>query len=311
MGKGLANVAVCISNPGLRGSLKMNEVMSKHTSWKVGGAADRFYVPSDPEDLTVFLSSLPEDEPVTWIGLGSNVLVRDAGIRGTVISLNGMKERLEPLSGARVLTGSGVACAKVARFSARAGLTGGEFLAGIPGTVGGALAMNAGAFGSEIWRIVEQVETVTRRGERIERGAADYTVGYRHVDLPGDEWFVSAVIRFEKDIDGRAQDRIRELLAQRSASQPTGQFSCGSVFRNPENDFAARLIQACGLKGFTVGNAYVSEKHANFIINNGKASAEDIEALILHVQKTVADHFGIELRPEVRILGEAGAISKP
>ena len=293
------------SNPRLRGSLKANEEMSKHTSWKVGGAADRFYIPHDPDDLTVFLSTLAEDEPVTWIGLGSNVLVRDAGIRGTVISLNGMKEMLELLSDTTALTGSGVACAKVARFSARSGLTGGEFLAGIPGSIGGALAMNAGAFGSEIWEIVEQVETITRKGEHVKRTAADFNVGYRHVDLPGDEWFISAIIRFEKDHKGQAQNRIKELLATRAATQPTGQFSCGSVFKNPDDDFAARLIQECGLKGFAVGNAHVSEKHANFIINNGKANAEDIETLILHIQKTVADNFSIELIPEVKILGEA------
>ena len=293
------------SNPRLRGSLKANEEMSKHTSWKVGGAADRFYIPHDPDDLTVFLSTLAEDEPVTWIGLGSNVLVRDAGIRGTVISLNGMKEMLELLSDTTVLTGSGVACAKVARFSARSGLTGGEFLAGIPGSIGGALAMNAGAFGVEIWEIVEQVETITRKGERVKRTAVDFNVGYRHVDLPGDEWFISAIIRFEKDHKGQAQNRIKELLATRAATQPTGQFSCGSVFKNPDDDFAARLIQECGLKGFAVGNAHVSEKHANFIINNGKANAEDIETLILHIQKTVADNFSIELIPEVKILGEA------
>ena len=293
------------SNPRLRGSLKANEEMSKHTSWKVGGAADRFYIPHDPDDLTVFLSTLAEDEPVTWIGLGSNVLVRDAGIRGTVISLNGMKEMLELLSDTTALTGSGVACAKVARFSARSGLTGGEFLAGIPGSIGGALAMNAGAFGSEIWEIVERVETITRKGEHVKRTAADFNVGYRHVDLPGDEWFISAIIRFEKDHKGQAQNRIKELLATRAATQPTGQFSCGSVFKNPDDDFAARLIQECGLKGFAVGNAHVSEKHANFIINNGKANAEDIETLILHIQKTVADNFSIELIPEVKILGEA------
>ncbi len=293
------------SNPRLRGSLKANEEMSKHTSWKVGGAADRFYIPHDADDLTVFLSTLAEDEPVTWIGLGSNVLVRDAGIRGTVISLNGMKEMLKLLSDTTALTGSGVACAKVARFSARSGLTGGEFLAGIPGSIGGALAMNAGAFGVEIWEIVEQVETITRKGEHVKRTAADFNVGYRHVDLPGDEWFISAIIRFEKDHKGQAQNRIKELLATRAATQPTGQFSCGSVFKNPDDDFAARLIQECGLKGFAVGNAHVSEKHANFIINNGKANAEDIETLILHIQKTVADNFSIELIPEVKILGEA------
>ena len=288
-----------------RGLLKTGEKMSRHTSWKVGGPADRFYVPADEDDLAGFLAALADDEPVTWIGLGSNVLVRDGGIRGTVISTAGMKHRLELIPDNAVRAGCGVACAKIARFSAGSGLAGAEFLAGIPGSVGGALAMNAGAFGVETWSIVEQVETVTRNGSRIQKPGADFATGYRQVDVADGEWFVSALFRLQADADGKAQQRIRELLARRTETQPTGKFSCGSVFKNPAGDFAGRLIEQCGLKGFAVGDAHVSDKHANFIINAGKARAGDIEALILHIQATVKVMTGIRLIPEVRIIGES------
>ena len=288
----------------MRGLLKTGEMMSKHTSWKVGGPADRFYIPADEDDLTCFLALLSVDEPVTWIGLGSNVLVRDGGIRGTVISSAGMKDKLLLLPDNTVRAGCGVACAKVARFSAKSGLTGAEFLAGIPGSVGGALAMNAGAFGSETWNIVERVEIVRCDGRRAVRTGANFATGYRQVDLAADEWFLNVVFRLGKDAAGKAEARIRELLVRRAESQPTGRFSCGSVFKNPTGAFAGRLIEQCGLKGFAIGDACVSEKHANFIINAGKASATDIEILILHVQATVEQITGIRLVPEVRIIGE-------
>lgn len=293
-----------VANAQARGLLKQDEVMSRHTSWKVGGPADRFYVPAGADDLVRFLAALPDDEPVTWIGLGSNVLVRDGGIRGTVVSSSGMKDKLALLPDNRVSAGCGTACAKVARFSAKSGLTGAEFLAGIPGSVGGALAMNAGAFGSETWSIVEQVETVTRKGVRGKRAGADFAVGYRQVDLAHDEWFLNAVFRLDRDLDGSAQANIRELLAKRAETQPTGRFSCGSVFKNPAHDFAGRLVEQCGLKGLAVGDAHVSEKHANFIINDGRASAADIETLILRVQAAVEEMTGTRLIPEVRIIGE-------
>lgn len=290
--------------PRARGLLKKGEMMSRHTSWKVGGPADRFYIPAGEDDLVRFLAALPDNEPVTWIGLGSNVLVRDGGIRGTVVSCAGMKDKLLLLNDNRVRAGCGTACAKVARFSARSGLTGAEFLAGIPGSVGGALAMNAGAFGSETWSIVEQVETVTREGVREIRTGADFAVGYRQVGLAHDEWFLNVVFRLDEDPDGNAEARIRDLLARRAETQPTGQFSCGSVFKNPAGDFAGRLVEQCGLKGLAAGDAHVSKKHANFIINDGRASAADIETLILRVQATVEEMTGIRLVAEVRIIGE-------
>lgn len=301
----MKSITTYLDEQAIRGRLTAGESMARHTSWKVGGPADLFFVPADEDDLAGFLAALPDDEPVTWIGLGSNVLVRDGGIRGAVISTTGMKDRLELLPGDAVRAGCGAACAKVARFSARSGLSGAEFMAGIPGSVGGALAMNAGAFGSETWNIVERVELVNRAGVRAERTGSNFDTGYRRVDLAHDEWFLGAVFRLGPDTEGIAETRIREFLARRAATQPTGRFSCGSVFKNPAGDFAGRLVEQCGLKGFAVGDAGVSEKHANFIINAGAASAADIEALIAHVQATVAEMTGIRLEPEVKIIGES------
>ena len=302
----METVTQYLDEQALRGRLSAGEAMSRHTSWKVGGPAELFFAPADEDDLAAFLAALPDDKPVTWIGLGSNVLVRDGGIRGAVISTSGMKDRLQLLPGNGVRAGCGAACARVARFSARSGLSGAEFMAGIPGSVGGALAMNAGAFGSETWDIVEKVELVNRAGVRAERARAAFDTGYRRVDLARDEWFLGALFRLGPDSGGAAQTRIRELLVQRAATQPTARSSCGSVFKNPPGDFAGRLVEQCGLKGFAIGAAAVSEKHANFIINIGGAGAADIEAVITHVQATVAQKTGIMLEPEVKIIGDEG-----
>ena len=291
------------SASGLRGELKYAEPMSAYTSWRVGGPADRCYRPADLEDLKQFLASLPDGEPVLWVGLGSNLLVRDGGVRGTVILPFGGLNTLDALEDRRIRAGAGVTCAKVARFAARAGLTGAEFLAGIPGTMGGALAMNAGAFGGETWSLVAAVETLDHRGELHQRTPDDYKIAYRTVIGPADEWFVSVDLQLQRGDVEEAQSRIRSLLEQRSAAQPTQQPSCGSVFRNPSDDFAARLIESCGLKGERIGDAQVSEKHANFIINLGGATAADIEALIRYVQERVEEQHGVRLETEVRIVG--------
>jgi UDP-N-acetylmuramate dehydrogenase len=288
----------------LRGELLIDEPMARHTSWRVGGPADRYYRPADIDDLGVYLSQLPADEPLTWIGLGSNLLVRDGGIRGSVIALSGMLNNIEQIDDMRIRVEAGVSCAKAARFATRHDLEGAEFLAGIPGTMGGALAMNAGAFGGETWPIVESVVTIDRVGEQHVRSAQDYRIGYRSVQGPVDEWFVSAVLKLTPGDGEAAHQRIRQLLAKRGETQPTSQPSCGSVFRNPAGNHAARLIEASGLKGFCIGGACVSDKHANFIINNGDATAAEIEALIAHVAATVQEQHGIELLREVHIIGE-------
>jgi UDP-N-acetylmuramate dehydrogenase len=197
-----------------------------------------------------------------------------------------------------------VACAKIARTAARAGLCGAEFLAGIPGTLGGALAMNAGAFGGETWRQVIRVETVDRFGEVRERTPDEFEIGYRHVRGRAGEWFLSAELALKSGDTQAAQQEIKRLLERRAATQPTKQPSCGSVFRNPPNDHAARIIESLGLKGMRIGGAEVSEKHANFIVNRGDATAADIEQLIDEVQDRVKSETGIRLITEVHRIGE-------
>jgi UDP-N-acetylmuramate dehydrogenase len=279
--------------------------LAPFTSWRIGGPARQLYEPADLDDLARFLATLPPGEPVFWLGLGSNVLVRDGGIPGTVVVTSGLLNGLAALEWGRVRVEAGVACAKVARFAARSGLVGAEFLAGIPGTLGGALAMNAGAFGGETWALVERVETLDRAGRRRERPRADYQPGYRQVRGPSGEWFVAAVLRLEPGDPAAATARIRGLLRRRAETQPLGQPSCGSVFRNPAGDFAGRLIEACGLKGVCVGGACVSDKHANFIVNTGGATAAAVEALMRQVTETVERSHGVHLQPEVRVVGVA------
>ncbi|MGE0370521.1 MAG: UDP-N-acetylmuramate dehydrogenase [Gammaproteobacteria bacterium] len=288
----------------LRGILRHGEPMARHTSWRVGGPAEHYFEPADLDDLTVYLGTLAPDEPVLWVGLGSNLLVRDGGIRGSVIVTNGVLDAITHVSDTVVQAGAGAPCAKVARYCASAGLAGAEFLVGIPGTMGGALAMNAGAFGGETWRLVTAVDTIDRHGRLTRRLPGEYETGYRSVRGPAGEWFIAAQLQLQPGDAGQARARIKELLARRTDLQPTGQPSCGSVFRNPPGDYAGRLIEACGLKGTRIGGAEVSRKHANFIVNDGGASAADIEALILRVRETVERLQGVQLMPEVRIVGE-------
>lgn len=290
--------------PLLRGELRIGEPLRRYNTWRVGGPAKQLYLPADANDLAVFLQTLPVDEPLLWLGLGSNLLIRDAGFRGTVIALQGRLDGLR-IDGDKVHVEAGVACAKVARACARAGLTGAAFLAGIPGTMGGALAMNAGAFGGETWPIVDNVTTIDRKGDVRERPPADFVVAYRHVQRPAEEWFIACTLHLgHGDVEGE-QAAIRALLERRAATQPTGQPSCGSTFRNPPDDHAARLIEASGLKGHRIGGAQVSTKHANFIINTGEASAADIEQLIAYVHAQVERLHGVDLHAEVHMVGDA------
>ena len=291
------------SHTSLRGQLLVNEPMARHTSWRVGGPADRFYIPADLDDLAAFMKSLPPQEAVHWVGLGSNLLVRDGGVRGTVIMTSGALSALGVLREGVVRAEAGVASAKVARFSTDRGMVGAEFLAGIPGTVGGALAMNAGAFGGETWKIVAAVETIDRHGERHTRLPTDYQIGYRKVTGPQNEWFVAAHFRLNTGETEQGKTLIKTLLAKRGATQPTQLPNAGSVFKNPTGNFAARLIESCGLKGACEGKACVSDLHANFIVNTGGATAADIEQLIRRVQAEVEKRQGIRLETEVRVIG--------
>ncbi|NNC56064.1 MAG: UDP-N-acetylmuramate dehydrogenase [Woeseiaceae bacterium] len=288
----------------VQGELRYDEPMSRHTSWRVGGPAETFFVPSSIDDLATFLADLDADTPLFWHGVGSNLLVRDGGLPGVVISATRMLKGMERIDDLRVRAGAGVPCTQLARQCIRWQLGPSEFFAGIPGTVGGALAMNAGAHGGETWERVESVQTIDRNGEIHERTPDDYVVAYRSVEGPVNEWFLAATFCFEPDATP-SMDEMKRMLERRRTTQPLGLPSCGSVFRNPPGDYSARLIEAAGLKGYRIGGAEVSTKHANFIINRDNASASDIEELIEHVRKTVLETHGVSLRHEVRIVGEA------
>ena len=301
---------------GLCGKLLHDVDMSRYTSWRAGGRAQHLYQPADLNDLLLFLRSLPSDEALTAVGLGSNLLVRDGGLRGTVLLLHAALNELRMTEDGMVYVQAGVPGAKLARFAALHNLSGAEFFAGIPGTVGGMLAMNAGCYGSDTWGRVARVQVATRSGELLERAPQKYEIGYRHVvrsqgsgirdqGSGGGEMFVGAWLNFPPGDSETARRAIKALLAKRIASQPLHLPNAGSVFRNPPGNHAAKLIEQCGLKGRQIGGARVSEQHANFIVNVGKSTAADIEGLITEVQTTVRENTGILLQCEVRIVGSA------
>ncbi len=301
----------------MRGTLRFNEPMAKHVSWRAGGCAAKAYVPKDLDDLAAFLKTLPQDEALLFVGLGSNLLVRDGGFRGTVILMHAVLNTVR-VENERIYAEAGVASPKLARFAAKHDFEGAEFLAGIPGTIGGALAMNAGCYGAETWEVVDEVQTIDRHGELRNRKPADYEISYRHVTLwsqgvsaprsplpAPQEWFTAAWFKFPHGDGALSQQRIKALLQKRISAQPLNLPNAGSVFRNPPGDYAARLIEGCGLKGHRIGGAQVSEKHANFIVNLGDATAADIECLISAVQDTVRRERGVALEREVRIVGDS------
>jgi UDP-N-acetylmuramate dehydrogenase len=230
----------------LQFTAQRDEPMARHVSWRAGGKADRFFVPKDLAVLSSFLRTIPPSEPVLFVGLGSNLLVRDGGYRGTVVLMHSAELRPELRDGC-VYASAGVAAPKVARFAAMHQLAGAEFLAGIPGTVGGALAMNAGCYGSETWDVVEKALTIDRTGAVHERAKSEFEIGYRHCRMPQAEWFAGAFFRLPAGDGEASRARIKELLARRIATQPLSLPNAGSVFRNPPGDHAARLIEACGL----------------------------------------------------------------
>ncbi len=287
-----------------KGVLLSKEPLAKYTSWRVGGPAEKMYLPEGKDDLIEFMSTLPEHENIYWLGLGSNLLVRDGGIKGTVINTRGRLKTMSLIGNDKIYVEAGVPCAHVARFSTESGLTGAEFLAGIPGTMGGALKMNAGAFGGETWNIVDSVEMINNQGDVNQRTVDLFEVAYRTVKGFENEWFLSVQLKLKKGEAVKGQQRIKELLEKRNLTQPTNKPTCGSVFKNPPGDYAARLIEACGLKGYVLGGACVSEKHANFIENTGQATAADIENLIEYIQQQVQQDHGIKLQTEVCKVGD-------
>jgi UDP-N-acetylmuramate dehydrogenase len=289
----------------VKGQLLKHEKLAKYTSWRIGGSADQLYIPQDRQDLIEFIKTLPDSEPVFWMGLGSNLLVRDGGIRGTVVNTKGRLKEMGLTDDGLVYVEAGVPCAHVARFCGERGLIGAEFLAGIPGTMGGALKMNAGAFGGETWAIVNSVDMLDRSGKVTQRKPDDFKISYRSVMGFENEWFLSCLLTLQQGDTTVSQQKIKGLLEKRGATQPTNQPSCGSVFKNPEGDYAARLIEQTGLKGYAIGGACVSEKHANFIVNTGNATAADIEALIQYVRDKVEQQYGVVLQTEVCMVGVA------
>lgn len=290
--------------PRVRGRWRCNEPLARHSTWRCGGPAAYYFEPADRADLADFIAQMDAGTELLWLGLGSNLLVRDGGVQATVIATSSHLNAMHWPAPDRLYAECGVTCARLAREAARQDRAGLEFLAGIPGTVGGALRMNAGALGSEMWSFVDSVETIDPDGRIRPRGAAEFAPRYRGVAGPA-SWFLGATLALPERAGGRGLERIREVLAQRSATQPTGQASCGSVFKNPPGDFAGRLIEQCGLKGHRVGGCEVSTMHANFIVNDGAAAAGDIEDLIVHVRAVVAAKTGIELETEVQIVGQA------
>lgn len=303
--------------PDLRGEFAEDVSMAKHCTWRAGGRARYAYRPADLADLAEFFrvrAAMLREAPPFFVGLGSNLLVRDGGLNATVIfthpGLGSLRLGDESEAGISIVAEAGAAAPKLARFAANHDVAAAEFFAGIPGTVGGALTMNAGCYGSETWNHVRAVQTIGLTGalEVHERDVFD--IGYRHLrarrfELGKEAWFVAAVFEFPRGDGHASRERIKEMLARRVASQPLQLPNAGSVFRNPPGDFAARLIESCGLKGFHIGGASVSEKHANFIVNpQGRASAAEIEGLIDEVRAKVKTMTGIELHPEVRIVGE-------
>jgi len=280
-----------------------NEPMSRHTTWRLGGPADVYFRPLSVSELQSFLGGLDSNTPIQWTGLGSNLLVRDGGIRGVVIAPTKALSGITRLSDRVVEAGACAPCTTLARRCARWQLGPSAFFAGIPGTIGGALAMNAGAFDGETWDSVTTVDTIDRHGEIRTRQKSEFTIGYRQVNGSVDEWFLAARFEFAEQVADNAEV-VRSLMRERQDRQPLGLPSCGSVFRNPPGGHAAQLIESAGLKAFRIGGAQVSPKHANFIINTGNATAADVEALIEHVRDTVEARHGIRLELEVHIVGE-------
>ncbi len=292
--------------PPARGLLLKNESLAAHTSWRVGGAAHHYFEPADRDDLISYVRGLPEQEDLLWLGLGSNLLVRDGGWPGTVISLHGALDGLADAGPREIYAEAGVHCARLCKFAQRLKRSGLGFMAGIPGTVGGALAMNAGAWGSETWTNVLGVEVLYRDGRTAWLEASEFQFSYRHIEMPsGVAGFLGARFRVEADEDGAHARLTKEWLTKRKATQPVGKRSAGSTFRNPSGDYAARLIEQCGLKAYRIGGAEVSVLHANFIVTDDGALAADVERLINHVRATVQKKSGVDLIPEVRIVGEA------
>jgi len=292
--------------PPVRGRLTADAPLAAVTWFRVGGPAEVMFRPADPDDLAEFLAKRPPDVPVTVIGVASNLLVRDGGVEGVVVRLGRGFAAIE-ISGARVAAGAAVLDLNVAIACRAAGVGGLEFLSGIPGTIGGALRMNAGAYGREIKDVLESATALDNTGRRHELGLAEMGLGYRHCGVPEDWIFTGAVLRgVETDRDA-IQKRMDRIQSEREASQPIRARTGGSTFANPPGHKAWELIDRAGCRGLARGGAMVSEKHTNFLINTGTATAADIEGLGEEVRRRVFDKFGVTLEWEIRRVGRSAA----
>ena len=287
-----------------KNKIYQNVSLKKFNSWKAGGNAENFLICSNVEKLSELIKSKKIITPLTFIGLGSNILIRDGGVKGTIIeTFGGLNDiRIEKDA---IYAEAGVTCSKLSKFAAQYGLSNSAFLSGIPGTIGGALAMNAGCYGSETWDFIQRVLIIKSNGDIVNKQKNDFKVGYRKVvGSEKNENFLAAWFKFPKGNVKDSKDEIKKLLLHRKNTQPLNWPTAGSTFRNPKDRFAAKLIEACGLKGLKKGMAQVSEKHANFIINLGDATASDIEYLIDYIQKKVKQETKINLKTEVKIIGD-------
>ncbi|MBI1776977.1 MAG: UDP-N-acetylmuramate dehydrogenase [Proteobacteria bacterium] len=291
--------------PAVRGRYAENAALGPLTWFRVGGPAEVLFRPADPEDLADFLAGKPSDVPVTVIGVGSNLLVRDGGIRGVVLRL-GKGFAMVAVEGTMLRAGAGALDLNVALTAEQAGLAGLEFLSGIPGTIGGALRMNAGAYGREMVNVTLEADALDPHGIKHRLDRAELGLGYRHSQVPPGWIFLAALLRAEPGEPEEIAQRMRDIRAQREASQPVRARTGGSTFANPEGAKAWQLIERAGCRGLAVGGAQVSEKHCNFLINTGTASAADLETLGEEVRRRVRETSGVELRWEIKIVGEPG-----
>jgi len=288
------------------GTLIEDEPMARHTTLMVGGAARWFFRPEGRDAVIAAMLNCPTDVPILPLGRGSNMLIPDNGYDGLVIDLSALNA-IE-IDGLSVKAEAGARMSRVARQCAEHGLSGCEFMATVPGDVGGGIAMNAGCFGQQVSDSLTHIEVVLPNGEEQTIQADDLNIRYRHTALPSRSLVISASFTLATDQPEQIRERMRSMRSRRSATQPLSQPNCGSVFKNPDGDHAARLIEAAGLKGFSIGGAQISNQHANFIVNEGDASSADIMALIKHAQMTVNQQFDISLEPEVRMISDGGAL---
>ncbi len=291
--------------PAVRGRLTEGSSLANVTWFRVGGPAEVLFKPADLEDLRAFMSAKPADIPVTMLGVGSNLLVRDGGIPGVVIRLGRAFAEIR-VEGHRVIAGAAALDLNVALAARDAGLAGLEFLSGIPGTIGGALRMNAGAYGSDIAALLHKATAIDETGQLRQLDHAEMGFTYRHSAIAEDWIFVGAELIGSPDDPAAIQTRIQEIQQNRSESQPVRARTGGSTFVNPSPKRAWELIDAAGCRGLKVGGAMVSEKHCNFLINTGTATAAEIEALGEEVRRRVREHSGINLQWEIKRIGLAG-----